>query len=134
MWVYGNPVAHNSTLANLRQQQPSNTLLGIVAVSPGSKRPGNYCVGTLLGDTFAHCSLCNSDFSVSHGGKNDVTVHVKGKHHREAAKEVARTSREQTMKEAEARYEGYLLSCSSNNCCWTHVIVRISGQGCSEFT
>ena len=36
--------------------------------------------------TFAHCSLCGSDFSVSHGGKNDVTSHVSGKHHKEAFK------------------------------------------------
>lgn len=39
-----------------------------------------------IGDTFAHCSLCSSDFSVSHGDRNDVTTHVKGKHHREIGK------------------------------------------------
>ena len=38
-----------------------------------------------LGDTFAHCSLCGSDFSITHGGKNDVTTHVKGKKHKQAA-------------------------------------------------
>ena len=27
-----------------------------------------------LGDTFAHCSLCGSDFSVSHAGKHDVLM------------------------------------------------------------
>ena len=40
---------------------------------------------SIVGDTYAHCSLCCSDFSISHGGKNDVTTHVKGKHHKEAA-------------------------------------------------
>ena len=37
---------------------------------------------------FAHCSLCmcSSDFSVSHGGGDDVTTHVRGKHHKDIAK------------------------------------------------
>ena len=39
----------------------------------------------IIGDIYAHCSLCSSDFSVSHGGKNDVTTHVKGKRHRDMA-------------------------------------------------
>ena len=36
----------------------------------------------IIGNTFAHCSLCSLDFGISHGGRNDVTTHVKGKHHR----------------------------------------------------
>lgn len=35
---------------------------------------------------FAHCSFCSSDFSVSHGGRNDVTTHIKGKRHKEMGK------------------------------------------------
>jgi len=38
-----------------------------------------------FGDKIAHCSLCCSDFSISLGGKHDVTVHVSGKNHKEAA-------------------------------------------------
>ena len=30
------------------------------------------------GDQYAHCKLCKSDFSVVHGGFNDVTRHTKG--------------------------------------------------------
>ena len=36
------------------------------------------------GNTYAQCSFCSSDFSISHGGRNDVTTHVGGKHHQEA--------------------------------------------------
>lgn len=38
------------------------------------------------GNTYAHCSFCISDFSISHGGRNDVTTHVGGKHHQQAVK------------------------------------------------
>lgn len=57
--------------------------------------------------------MCSSDFSVSHGGKNDVTTHVKGKHHRDMAKatstsqSVASFFRPQVLKcvnEAELRW------------------------------
>ena len=34
------------------------------------------------GEMVAYCVLCNSDFSVSHGGRNDITVHVNGKRHK----------------------------------------------------
>ena len=45
-----------------------------------------YCMLKInVGDTFAHCSLCGSDFSVSHGGKHDVSVHIYGKCHKAAA-------------------------------------------------
>ncbi len=45
----------------------------------------------ITGDTFAHCSLCCSDFGVSHGGKHDVYVHVNGKRHKEAASAASST-------------------------------------------
>ena len=35
-----------------------------------------------IGDTFARCNLCLSDFSIAHGGKNDVTTHINGKQHK----------------------------------------------------
>lgn len=41
------------------------------------------------GDTYAHCSLCPSDFSVSHGGRNDVTTHWGGKRHKQAEKDAS---------------------------------------------
>lgn len=37
------------------------------------------------GDTYARCTICASDFSISHGGRHDVTTHVRGKHHKEMA-------------------------------------------------
>ena len=43
----------------------------------------NSLMTIIIGNTFAHCSLCSSDFGISDGGRNDVTTHVKGKHHRE---------------------------------------------------
>ena len=35
---------------------------------------------------YARCSICASDFGVSHSGRHDVTTHVRGKHHIEMAK------------------------------------------------
>lgn len=37
------------------------------------------------GDTFARCTLCLSDFSIAHGGKNDVTTHINGIQHKKNA-------------------------------------------------
>lgn len=37
------------------------------------------------GTTRAKCIWCNSHFSVSHGGKNDVTKHMKSDGHRKIA-------------------------------------------------
>ena len=31
------------------------------------------------------CTLCANDSSVSHGGRNDIAKHVKGKHHQKMA-------------------------------------------------
>lgn len=45
----------------------------------------------LTGDTYARCTLCLSDFSVSHGGRNDVTTHVNGKHHKGLAVDASTT-------------------------------------------
>ena len=45
-----------------------------------------------LGVTYAHCSLCNSDFSVAHGGRSNITSHISGKIHKrncEAASSLA---------------------------------------------
>ncbi len=38
-----------------------------------------------IGNTFAHCSLCLSDFSIAHGGKHDVTTHINSKKHKRYA-------------------------------------------------
>ena len=35
---------------------------------------------------YVRCTYCASDFSISHGGRNDVTTHIRGKHHKEMAK------------------------------------------------
>ena len=44
------------------------------------------------GDGFARCTYCASDFNISHSGRNDVTSHVRGKHHGEMAKAFSSTS------------------------------------------
>ena len=38
------------------------------------------------GDVYARCTICTTDYSGSHSGRNDVMKHVKGKHHQEMAK------------------------------------------------
>ena len=38
------------------------------------------------GNGFARCTYCASDFNISHSGRNDVTSHIRSKHHREMAK------------------------------------------------
>ena len=71
----------------------------------------------IIGKTFAHCSLCSSDFGISHGGRNDVTTHVKGKHHREMDAAVSTTQSvrsffrpemQKSVTEAEARWSLYV--------------------------
>ena len=37
-------------------------------------------------DQYAHCKLCKSDFSVAHGGFNDITRHSKGPTHQQRFK------------------------------------------------
>lgn len=39
------------------------------------------------GPHFAHCGVCHRDFSISHGGRNDITKHCASSTHKEAAKE-----------------------------------------------
>ena len=43
------------------------------------------------GDQYAHCKLCKSDFSVVHGGFNDVTHHTKGPTHQQIFKDSSST-------------------------------------------
>ena len=38
------------------------------------------------GNGFARCTYCASDFNISHSGRNDVTSHIRSKHHGEMAK------------------------------------------------
>ena len=45
----------------------------------------------IIGDTYARCTICSSDFNISHGGRNDVTTHVRGKHHTDMAKATSST-------------------------------------------
>ena len=39
----------------------------------------------LLGNTFARCTICASDFRIANGGRYDVTKHISGKHHKDMA-------------------------------------------------
>jgi hypothetical protein len=43
--------------------------------------PEGITASTNKGDQYAYCKLCNRDFSVAHGGFNDVTWHIKGPVH-----------------------------------------------------
>ena len=45
-----------------------------------------------LGDLYARCTLCTTDFGVSHGGLNDVTSHLTSKRHIDALKIVHSTT------------------------------------------
>ena len=45
-----------------------------------------------LGDLYARCTLCAIDFGVSHGGRNDVTSHLKSKRHIDVSKTVRSTT------------------------------------------
>ena len=45
-----------------------------------------------VGNQHAHCSLCGTDFGISHGGRNDVTSHLKTKKHSQMAKASTSTS------------------------------------------
>ena len=39
-----------------------------------------------VGNKFALCTLCATDFSITHGGQNDIQKHVSTKHHQQMAK------------------------------------------------
>ena len=41
------------------------------------------------GPSFAYCEFCKDNFSVTHGGCNDVKRHVQGKGHEKRYKEVS---------------------------------------------
>ena len=45
-----------------------------------------------LGSLYARCTLCATDFSVIHGGRNDVTSHLKSKRHINMSKIVQSTT------------------------------------------
>ena len=40
-----------------------------------------YIVASSKGDKYAYCKLCNSNFSVSHGGRNDAQRHCQSSGH-----------------------------------------------------
>ena len=44
-------------------------------------------VASSKGDQYAHCKLCKSDFSVAHGGFNDITHHARGPTHQQRFKD-----------------------------------------------
>ncbi len=43
----------------------------------------------IIGDTYARCTICAFDFTIHHGGRNDVTHHLKTKRHTEMSKAVS---------------------------------------------
>ncbi len=45
----------------------------------------------IIGESYARCTFCCSDFSVAHGGKTDVVTHISTKRHKEAGKAIAAT-------------------------------------------
>ncbi len=48
---------------------------------PSYMERNNYIVKSTKGAVYAHCNLCNCDFTVSHGGWNSVTDHMKTAKH-----------------------------------------------------
>lgn len=63
----------------------------------------------ILGNTCARCTLCSSDFSIAHGGRNDVTTHVKGKHHKDIAMSVVSFLKPQGVIQAEAMWAMFVV-------------------------
>ena len=51
---------------------------GIGRSHKGIRKFNSILVFNNTGDAFAKCTLCGSDFSIAHGGRNDVTTHVSG--------------------------------------------------------
>lgn len=48
---------------------------------------------SVRGTKYAFCSVCSSDISISHGGKSDITLHLKSQKHRQRATESDKNSK-----------------------------------------
>ena len=55
------------------------------------ERDNSILLVILAGDIYAKCMICVTDISVSHGGRNDIMKHIKGKHHQEMVKSATST-------------------------------------------
>ena len=51
-----------------------------------------YITSSRKGYKFSLCKLCSSDFSISHGGFNDIKQHVEGLNHQRRLKESKQSS------------------------------------------
>lgn len=47
----------------------------------------------LLADTHVYCKQCNSEFSLVHGGKNDISRHLLSEKHKKAVQQAASSSK-----------------------------------------
>ena len=44
---------------------------------------GSYLGPSSKGSTYVHCSICNTDFSCAHAGRNDCKRHIESKSHKQ---------------------------------------------------
>ena len=51
-----------------------------------------HIISSKRGNTFANCKLCVSDFSITHGGLNDIKQHVEGAKHKSKLKDISTNS------------------------------------------
>ena len=74
------------------------------------------------GDNFAHCTVCRSDFSVGHGGENDITRHNATPKHKECVESSVKQTKltdwgassatsdlDQNVTKAELLFPGFLV-------------------------
>ncbi len=84
----GPPLKNKKDCANLIQSGLKN-LVGLEeAIKVASSKFLNTAVTWSFynaGDENARCTLCLSDFSISHGSRNDVTTHTTSKRHKKFA-------------------------------------------------
>ena len=86
MWV---SQLRRETLGHSCKPQINNCKMAEFRAAPAPKKKKkwsdkhSFIKQSRKGDTFTFCEFCRSNFSVAHGGKNDVMKHIATPKHRE---------------------------------------------------